>query len=67
MSDSLLINCWRLISLSTLSLSVFDIALLHKSAGLMLVDTGMSPYIIWVGDGVVELKLNQWFLLHKGL
>ena len=44
-------NCWRSTSLSTFSLSVSDIALLHKLVGLMSVDTGMSSCIIWVGDG----------------
>ena len=51
MLGSLLINCCRSTSLSILSLSVSDIALLHKLAGLMLVDTGIFSCIIWVGDG----------------
>ena len=44
-------NCWRLTSLSTFSLTISDIALLHKSTGLMLVDTDIFSYIIWIGDG----------------
>ena len=55
---TLLMNCWRSTSLSTFSLSVFDIALLYKSVGLMFVDSGISSCIIWVGDrgGGVETK-----------
>ena len=50
-SGSLLINCWRSTYFSTLSLSVSEIALLHKSAGLMLVKIGIFSCIIGVGDG----------------
>ena len=65
-SGNLLINCWRSTSLSTLSLSVSDIALLHKLAGLMVVNTGIFSCIIWVGEGGGGVETKSMYLTIGG-
>ena len=64
---SLLINCYRSKYLSTLSLSVSDITLLHKLEGLMLVDTRISFCIIWVGDGGGGFEAKSMVSTAEGL
>ena len=67
MLGSLLMNCWRSTYLSTLSLSVYNIALFHKSARLMLVDTSMSSCIIWVADGGGRVEAKSMVSTAGGL
>ena len=66
MSGSLLMNCWRSTSLSIISLSVSDIALLHKLTRLMLVNTGMFSCIIWVGEGGGGVETKSMYLTIGG-